>query len=54
MDKRGVGGSEYHTNKVLEAIEEYHSQMEYLVASASSSNGALVSDSEGEEILTCS
>ena len=21
MDKRGVGGSEYHTNKVLESIE---------------------------------
>ena len=54
MDKRGFGGSEYHTNKVLEAIEEYHSQMEYLVASAGSSKGALGSDSEGGGILTCS
>ena len=48
MDVRGVGGSEYHTNKVLEVISESHSWMESLVAIRSSSNGALVTDSEGE------
>ena len=51
MDERGVGVSEYHTNKVLEAIEDSHSRIEYLAYIASSSNGALVSDSDGEDIF---
>ena len=36
---------------MLEAIIESLSRMEFLVASSSSSNGALFSDSEGEEIF---
>ena len=54
MDERGFGGSEYHTKKVLKAISESNSLMEYLVASTSSSNGTIVSDSEGEDTLPCS
>ena len=47
MDKRWVGGSEYHTKKVLDVIEEYSIQMEFLIDITSSSNSALVSNSEG-------
>ena len=52
-DKRGVGGSEYYTAKFLEKISESHIQMEYLVDNGISSNGVLVSDSEGEETFYC-
>ena len=51
--ERGVGGSEYHTNKVLKAIEEYIKRMKSLVASAASSNDTLVSDSEEENSVSC-
>ena len=50
-DERGVGGLEYHKSKTLEDIAEYHSQMDYLLARASSSNSTLVSDSDREDIL---
>ena len=39
--------------KKLEAIEESNSQMDSLVVSTSSSNGVIVSNSEGEDTLTC-
>ena len=42
------------TPKKLEAIEESNSQMDSLVVSTSSSNGVIVSNSEGEDTLTCS
>ena len=51
--ERGVGGSEYHNNKLMEATSDSNSRMKYLVSIASSSNGALVSDSKGYNILIC-
>ena len=51
MDEREVGGYKYHTKKVLEAIVESRIWMEFLVDSSIYSNGALLSDSEGEEIF---
>ena len=53
MDEKGVGGSEYHTNNLLGGIEDYHIRMNALVASASYSNGVIVSESEGWDILPC-
>ena len=54
MDEKGVGGSEYYTNKLLDAIAESCRQMESLIAIGSSSNDVLVSYSEGEEPSSCS
>ena len=41
-------------NKVLDSTGDSNSHMESLIASASSSNGALVSDIEREDTLHCS
>ena len=47
ITKRGVSWSEYHTNKVLEAISESNIWVDYLRVSVISSNYVIVSDSEG-------
>ena len=54
MGDRGVGGSEYHTNNLLEEISESNIRIKYLLEIGGSSNGALVSDSEEEDNLSCS